>query len=67
MPWGCLNDGLGWFLCVQHDREEDIHPVCDGAENVLTKLISQVKLRANICDAPCLPVSARRHASLLED
>jgi hypothetical protein len=58
MPRGCLNDGLGWFLCVQYDRE-DIHPVCDGPEDVVTKLISRAQLRANIYDTPSLPVSVR--------
>jgi hypothetical protein len=56
----------GWFLCVEHDRE-DIHPVYDGPEDVVTKLISQVQLRANIYISPALHVSIRKYANLLQD
>lgn len=38
---------MGWFLCVGHDREE-IHPVSDGPEDFVTRLILQLQLRAQI-------------------
>jgi hypothetical protein len=61
MPWGCLNDRMGWFLCVEHDREE-IHPVPDGPKDVVTKLISQAQLRFQILNHPFLPVSVRKYS-----
>lgn len=39
MPSGCLNDKRGWFLCVEHDREE-IHPVPDGPKDFVTNEIN---------------------------